>query len=158
MFLRKILFAILVLATAAFAANIPTPSEYLKFTVGADRQLADYHQIESYFQMLAKSSPRIKVEKLGATTMNNDLVMAVISSEENMQHLDRYKEIAHKLADPRGQTPEQLEALVKEGKLILMVTCNIHSTEIASGQMAMEWAHSLVTAQDPETKRRLNEV
>ena len=158
MFLRKILFAILVLATAAFAANIPTPSEYLKFTVGADRQLADYHQIESYFQMLAKSSPRIRVEQLGKTTLNNELIMAVISSEENMQHLDRYKEIAHKLADPRGQTPEQLEALVKEGKLILMVSCNIHSTEIASGQMAMEWAHALVTAQDPETKRRLNEV
>jgi hypothetical protein len=154
----RLILVVLVLISFAFSANVPTPSEFLKIQVGADRTLADYHQIQSYFEMLAKSSPRVKVEKLGPTTLNNDLVMAIISSEENMQHLDRYKEIARKIADPRGQTPEQLEALVKEGKLILMVTCNIHSTEIASGQMAMEWAHALVTADDPETKRRLNDV
>ncbi len=155
--LRSIALCLLLTCTA-FAASIPTPSEYLKFTVGADRTLADYHQIQSYFEMLAKSSPRVKVVKLGPTTLNNDLMMAIISSEENMQHLDRYKEIARKIADPRGQTPEQLDALVKEGKLILMVSCNIHSTEIGSSQMAMEWAHALATAQDPETKRRLNDV
>jgi hypothetical protein len=142
----------------ANAANIPTPSEYLKFTVGADRQLADYHQIQSYFEMLAKSSPRIKVQVLGKTTQNNDLFMAIISSEENLKNLDHYKEIARKISDPRGQTPEQLDALIKEGKLILLVSCNIHSTEIASGQMAMEWTHALVTSEDPEIKRRLNDV
>jgi hypothetical protein len=152
------LFLIPFVCAIVSAATVPTPSEYLKFTVGADRQLADYHQIQSYFEMLAKSSPRIKVEKLGPTTLNNDLIMAVITSEDNMKNLARYKEIAHKLADPRGQTPQQIEALVKEGKLILMVTCNIHSTEIASGQMAMEWAQALVTSDDPETKRRLNDV
>jgi hypothetical protein len=157
--LLRFVFICLLLSCWAWAADsIPAPSEFLKIQVGADRTLADYHQIESYFEMLAKSSPRVRVEQLGKTTLDNDLFMAVITSEENMQHLDRYKEIAHKLADPRGQTPEQLDALVKEGKLILMVTCNIHSTEIASGQMAMEWAHALATAQDAETKRRLNDV
>jgi zinc carboxypeptidase len=156
--LRFVFVCLLVSCVASAANTIPTPSEFLKIQVGADRTLADYHQIQSYFEMLAKSSPRVRIEKLGKTTLDNDLVMAVITSEENMQHLERYKEIAHKLADPRGQTPEQLDALVKEGKLILMVTCNIHSTEIASGQMAMEWAHALATAQDPETKRRLNDV
>ena len=138
--LRSAVVCLLVSCSAWAANSVPTPSEFLKIQVGADRTLADYHQIQSYFEMLAKSSPRVKVENLGKTTLDNDLIMAVITSEENMQHLDRYKEIAHKLADPRGQTPEQLDALVKEGKLILMVTCNIHSTEIASGQMAMEWA------------------
>ena len=38
------------------------------------------------------------------------------------------------------------------------MTCNIHSTEIASSQMAMEWAHALATANDAETKRRLDDV
>jgi hypothetical protein len=158
--MRRCFLAVLpfLLALAAAAANVPGPSEFLKFTVGADRQLADYHQIQSYFEMLAKSSPRVRVETLGKTTLGNDLIMAVITSEENMRHLDRYKEIAHKLADPRGQSPEQIEALVKEGKLILMVSCNIHSTEIGSSQMAMEWAHALATAQDDVTTRRLNDV
>jgi len=150
--------ACIVLLGAGFAASVPTPSEYLKFSVGADRTLADYHQIQSYFEELAKDSPRIKVEKLGQTTENNDLIMAVITSEENMKHLDRYKEISHKLADPRGLSQQQIDELVRDGKLIVMVSCNIHSTEIASGQMAMEWAHALVTSNDPKTQKELSDI
>jgi len=154
----RLLVVCIALLGAAFAANVPTPSEYLKFDVGADRTLADYHQIQSYFEELAKDSSRVKIEKLGKTTENNDLIMAVITSEENMKQLDRYKEIAHKLADPRGLSQEQIDALVRDGKLIVMVTCNIHSTEIASGQMAMEWAHTLVTSNDPKVQRELNNI
>ncbi len=47
---------------------------------------------------------------------------------------------------------------MREGKVFLLVTCNIHSTEIGASQMAMEWAHALATAEDAETKRRLDEV
>ncbi|MGZ4788386.1 MAG: M14 family metallopeptidase [Terriglobales bacterium] len=153
----RLLVVCLALVSAGLAA-IPTPSEYLKFTIGADRTLADYHQIQSYFETLAAASPRIKIEKLGKTTENNDLMMAVITSPENMKQLDRYKQIAHKLADPRGLSPQQIDELVQEGKLIVMVTCNIHSTEIASGQMAMEWAHALVTGSNPKTQKELNDI
>jgi hypothetical protein len=34
------------------ADHIPTPSEFLGFEVGADRQLADYRQITAYFKAL----------------------------------------------------------------------------------------------------------
>src|SRR5437588_4634149 len=120
----RLLIVCFALIAAGFPATVPTPSEYLKFTVGADRTLADYHQIESYFQALAAASPRIRIEKLGKTTENNDLIMAVITSPENMKQLDHYKEIAHKLADPRGLSQSQIDQLVRDGKLILMVTCN----------------------------------
>jgi Zinc carboxypeptidase len=154
----RMFFALLALMGTMFAATVPTPSEFLKIPVGADRTLADYHQIQSYFEMLTSSTPRMRVEKLGKTTENNDLIMAVITSEENMKHLDRYKQVAHQLADPRNLSPQQIEQLVHEGKLIVMVSCNIHSTEIASGQMAMEWAHALATSTDPKVQRELNDV
>ena len=139
------------------AAHVPTPTEFLGFEVGAERQLADYHQIASYFKALAAASDRLEIENLGKTTLGEELFMAVISSEENLRNKTKYKEIAHKLADPRGLTREQVDALASEGKTILLLTCNIHSTEIGSSQMAMEWAYKLVTAQDAETKRRLND-
>ncbi len=142
----------------AAQSSIPTPSQFLGFEVGADRKLADYRQIVSYLKELAAKSKRIQIESMGQTTNGNDFVVAVISSEENLKNKKRYQEIAQKLADPRGLTPQQIDGLVKEGKVILLVSCNIHSTEIASSQMAMEWAHSLVTATDPETVHRLNDV
>ncbi|HWX53328.1 MAG TPA: M14 metallopeptidase family protein [Verrucomicrobiae bacterium] len=139
------------------SAHAPTPSEFLGFEVGADRQLADYRQIASYFKALSAASSRVQIEALGKTTLGEEMIMAVISSEENLHNKARYQEIARKLADPRGLSQEQIDALATEGKTIFLLTCNIHSTEIGSSQMAMEWAYKLATSEDPETRRRLND-
>ena len=148
----------MIFASLFLAAAISTPSQFLGINVGADRVLADYKQIVSYFHALDEVSPRIEVESIGKTTLGNDEILAIISSEANIRNLPRIKEIARQLADPRGLSQSQIDALVREGKTIVLVTCNIHSTEIASSQMAMEWAYTLATADDPETKRRLDNV
>jgi hypothetical protein len=155
---RALLFTLLVAAAATATAQVPTPSGFLKMNVGADRTLADYKQIVSYFRALDAASPKLEIQNLGKTTLGEEMIMAVISSEQNMRNLPRIKEIAARLADPRGLSDTEANKLVDEGKTIVLVTCNIHSTEIASSQMAMEWAHDLVTANDPETKRRLDNV
>jgi hypothetical protein len=85
------------------------------------------------------------------------MFMAVISTPENLHNKDKYKDIAHKLADPRGLTPQQIDVLAAQGKTIFLLTCNIHSTEIGSSQMSMEWAYQLATSQDAEILRRLND-
>ena len=126
-------FAFLLLfAAAASAATIQSPSQFLGFEVGADRKLADYKQIVSYFHALAAASPRVRVESLGKTTLGEDFIMAVVTSEGNMRNLERIRETARKLADPRGLSEEQIGQLARDGKAIVLVTCNIHSSEIAS--------------------------
>ncbi len=155
--------ALLVLATvmpvaAQKSSHIPTPSEVLGFEVGADRKLADYRQISSYFKALAAASDRVQIQVLGKTTLGEEMFMAVISTPENLRNKAKYQDIARKLADPRGLSKDQMDALAGEGKAIFLLTCNIHSTEIGSSQMAMEWAYKLATAADPETLRRLNDV
>jgi hypothetical protein len=139
------------------AGHVPTPNEFLGFEVGADRKLADYRQISSYFKALAAASPRVEIQVLGKTTLGEEMFMAVISTPENLANKAKYKEIAHKLADPRGLSPQQIDELVRGGKTIFLLTCNIHSTEIGSSQMSMEWAYQLATTQDPEYLRRLND-
>lgn len=161
---RKIFSILLVSAVLSLTAaaqkpagHPPTPSEFLGFEVGADRKLADYRQIASYFKALAAAAPdRLELETVGKTTLGEDMFMAVISSPANLHNKARYQEIARKLADPRGLTKDQIDALAREGKTIFLLTCNIHSTEIGSSQMAMEWAYKLATAQDDETKHRLD--
>jgi hypothetical protein len=150
--------ALLALAGPIQAATVPSPSEFLGLTVGADRTVADYRQILAYFKALDAASPRVEVEVLGKTTLGEDLFLAAISSEANLARKKRLQEIARRIADPRGLTEAEGEELVREGKVFLLVTCNIHSTEIGASQMAMEWAHALATAEDAETKRRLDEV
>ncbi len=154
----KRMLALVIFFSVAGNAAVQSPWRFLGFEVGADRTLADYRQIVSYFRALAAASPRVQIESLGKTTLGEDLIMAVISSEANMRNLPRIKAIAKQLSDPRGLSDAQIEALTNEGKAIVLVTCNIHSSEIASGQMAMEWAYALASADDPETARRLDNV
>jgi len=151
--------AVFVLGAAAEPAqSIPSPSQVLGFEIGADRQVADYRQITAYFRQLDEASPRVQVVDLGPTTLGERMIMAVISSEQNIANLQRIKQVARRLADPRGLSDAELEALVAEGRAVLLVTCNIHSTEIGASQMAMEWAHTLATASDAESVRRLDNV
>ncbi|MFL6246293.1 MAG: M14 metallopeptidase family protein, partial [Thermoanaerobaculia bacterium] len=153
--------AALLLAIAAFparAAEVASPSQFLKMKVGADQTLADYKQIKSYFRMLDAASPRVDVEVLGKTVLGEEMIMAVISSEENIRNQAQIRQQARQLADPRGLSDADLDRLARDGKAVVLVTCNIHATEIAASQMAMEWAYALATANDAETKRRLDDV
>ena len=92
----------LLAGSTALAAGLPSPPEFLGIQVGADRVLADYRQIASYFKALGAASPRVEVEVLGKTTLGEDMFMAVISSESNIKNQKRIREIARRLADPRG--------------------------------------------------------
>ncbi|MDQ5858249.1 MAG: M14 family metallopeptidase, partial [Acidobacteriota bacterium] len=155
---RKLIAGLLFGVCSVATAAVPSPSDFLKFQVGADHKIADYRQIVSYFRALDAASPRVEVVSLGKTTLGEDMIMAIISSEANVANSKRLREISRRLADPRGLSDADANGLVREGKLILLITCNIHSTEIGASQMAMEWAHALATAEDAETKRRLDNV
>ncbi|GAI98112.1 unnamed protein product, partial [marine sediment metagenome] len=128
-----------------------SPEKFLGHKVGADRKLADYNQIQAYFQTLAKESGKIKVLTIGKTTLNKPMIMAVITSEENMANLDTYRSINKKLRDARDLTPDDASRLAKEGKVTVFITCNLHATEIGSSQMALEFAYKLVTGKTPFT-------
>jgi len=126
-----------------------SPETYLGFKIGADRKLADYNQIKAYFEKLDQESEKLKVFNIGTTTLNRPMIMAVITSEDNLANLDTYREIVKKLKDPRTLTPTEARDLSKKGKVFLIITCNVHASEIGSSQMAMELAYKLVTGDAP---------
>ena len=64
------------LAGPALAPTVPSPSEFLGLSVGADRTVADYRQILAYFKALDAASPRVELEILGKTTLGEDLFLA----------------------------------------------------------------------------------
>lgn len=83
---------VLVLTLLIFTAMMPSflsvqtpPDKFLGFRVGEDRKLADYNQIKAYFELLHKESPRLTVLNIGQTTLGKDMIMAVISSEDNLK-------------------------------------------------------------------------
>ena len=131
--------------------HVTTPEEAFGFKLGTDRKLADWVQLTGYYQKLASETKRVRYDELGKTTEGRPFVSVTISSESNMAHLDELKAIQARLADPRLTTPEQARDLEAQGKTILVVTCNIHSTEIASSQSCAGFAYMLATGTAPGT-------
>ncbi|MFL5576157.1 MAG: M14 metallopeptidase family protein [Gemmatimonadaceae bacterium] len=130
---------------AAQRAAAPTPRSHLGFDVGADRQLADWPQITSYFTKLATASRAVRVDTLGRTTEGRPFVLVTVSSPANMRNLEAIRRAQARLADPRTLTADDERRLVATQPSVILISCNIHSSEIASSQMAMELAYRLAT-------------
>ena len=138
------------------SAAIPSPKSVLGFTPGSDRTIAGWSQITDYFQRLDRASDRVTVETLGQSTLKRPLIVAFISARENILALEKYKEIQQQLADPRKVTQNaQRDRLFANGKVVVAISCSIHSTEIVASQMSMQLAYELAAAQDEETREIL---
>lgn len=157
MILSRRLFAAFVLPLA-LAAQIPSPEQHFGHSMGADRTVLDWQGAVSYFQLLGENSPRVRFLEYGKSTEGRPMIAAVISAPETVANLEKYLEIQRRLADPRITSPQEAARLAGEGKSVVLITCSVHATEIASTHTAVELAHRLATAQDEKTRRILDNV
>ena len=143
-------------APARLTAQVPTPESVLGFAVGADFELATYEQSLDYFQRLAAASDRVELREVGRTSFGRPWYLALISSAENLRNVERYREIAHRLAEPADDmTDEEARRLASEGRAIVHIDGGLHATEVAHGQHTIQLAYDLVTGDDdPEIARR----
>ena len=138
--------------------KITTPEAFFGFKLGTDKKIARWDKIVEYFEILQKQSPRIKVINMGPTTMGHPFLLIVISSPENLANLERLKEINQKITDPRLVSETEISELISQGKAIVCQSMSLHATEIGGTQMAPELAYDLLSRNDEETRRILDEV
>jgi len=148
---------ILGISIFAYPSDIPNPEAFFGHKPGADFKLIRWEKIHEYFQLLGAQSSRIKVEELGKTTMGNPFILAIISAPENLSRLEKYKEMARKLAKGRI-SEEEADRLAEEGKTIALITCSMHATECGPTQMSPELAYVLASDNSPAIKEILENV
>ena len=140
-------------------AAVPTPESHFGHKIGVDNELLDWAKVVSYFESLAKSSDRVRFLELGKTVEGRAQIAAVISSPANIRNLEHYREIQMKLSDPRKTSEAEAAKLELEGKMIVMITCSIHATEVASTHTAVEFAYRLAAEEsNPKFKTILDNV
>jgi hypothetical protein len=98
------------------------------------------------------------VVEIGKTAEGRPQLMAIITSPDNHKKLDRYKEISRRLAHAEGLTDEQARALAKEGKGIVWFDGGLHATEVLGAHQLIETVYQLVSRNDAETLRFLNDL
>ncbi|MCG8557061.1 MAG: M14 family metallopeptidase [Proteobacteria bacterium] len=145
-------------AIPARAQPATSPKVFFGKQLGQDRFLAPYPKVLRYLRHLAASSERISIESAGRSTLGNEMPVVVLTSARNQKRLGHYRQIARQLANPDRLPPAKAAELVQEGKVIVLVTCTIHSTEVGCTQMASEFAHQFAVATDPIVKRWMDDV
>lgn len=138
--------------------KITTSKEALGFSIGDDYRVASYSQLEAYWKRLASESDRMKLVDVGLTAEGRHQYMAILTSAENQKKLERYKEIARRLALAEGLSDEQARALAAEGKAVVFMDGGLHATETVGAQQLFELAYQMASRTDPETMRFLNDV
>ncbi|UCC41052.1 MAG: hypothetical protein JSV96_06380 [Candidatus Aminicenantes bacterium] len=151
-------FIVLAFASLCFSQSVPKPEEVLGFKVGADYHLATYAQAIEYFKKLEENSKRVKLFDMGKTSMGQTMTYAVISSEENLANLEKYKKIVQRLSLAKGLSKEEAGKLSKEGKAVVYIDGGLHASECAPAQHNIQLAYDLVTASDARTLRILKDV
>lgn len=140
------------------ATRITTPKEEFGANFGDDYFLANYKQISGYWRKLARESSRIVVQEIGKTAEGRPHLMAIVTSPENHKKLARLKEISARLANAEGLTDATARALAKEGKAVVWIDGGLHATETVGAQQLGQIVYEMVSRNDEETLRILNDV
>jgi len=158
--MKKISYLILfwALALQTFGQSLPSPEAHFGFKIGDDYQLTTFTQTDAYFRKLAAASDRVQYVSIGKTEEGRDQPMLIITSPENHKNLEKYREISVRMARAEGITEDEARRLALEGKAIVWIDGGLHSTETVATHQLIETAWQLVSRNDAETRRILDQV
>ncbi|MHC5062782.1 MAG: M14 family zinc carboxypeptidase [Planctomycetota bacterium] len=129
--------------------TVPDPMDFFGDIAGAPDVLHYSHEVHAYLRALAEASPRVKVIEAGTSEEGREMILVIVSSEDNLANLEKYKEINRRLADPRLLAEGEEKELIAKAKPMYWATGAMHSPETGSPEMLMELAYRLAVEERP---------
>lgn len=132
----------------ASAQGLQSPEQFLGYPIG--KKYTRHHRIVDYFRAVAQAKPdMVKMEKYGETNEGRELVLAFISSPENIARLEAIRSNNLGLAGIGGTgSAEQAPAIV-------WLSYNVHGNETSSSEAAMMTLYALADPANTQTKEWL---
>ncbi|MFD2916323.1 M14 family metallopeptidase [Psychroserpens luteus] len=127
-----------VCSVSIFAQNLQSPSEFLGYDIGT--KFSRHHQVLDYFEHVENQFPKqVKLEQYGETNERRKLMLAFVSSEENMKNLEQIRENNLKNAGILKGTSTTNDIA------IVWLSYNVHGNEASSTEASMLTIYKLLT-------------
>lgn len=126
---------LLLLCSPFSHAQIQTPEQFLGYKPG-DR-FTPHHQMVAYFKHLAEEVPHLKLIQYGETNERRPLILAIVSSPENMAQLEELRKDNLRRAGLLEGTPST-------NIPINWMSFNVHGNESTGMEAAISVIHTLV--------------
>ncbi|OYW20270.1 MAG: zinc carboxypeptidase [Sphingobacteriales bacterium 12-47-4] len=150
--MRKILAALLLLSISlSVFSQLKSPKDFLGYSIG--EKYTPHWKVVSYFQSVAAAAPdRVKLQSYGETNEGRPLMLAIISSPENMQNLENIRKNNLRLANT---ALDRMASMEENAPAIVWLSYNVHGNETSSSEAAMMTIYALVDPAETRTKEWL---
>ncbi len=133
----------------SFDPAIPTPEKFLGYPIGEWHTRHD--RIVSYFEELARISPKAHFQIIGYTNERRAQVVLTITTPENHSRIGQIQKEHLTLADPSQNIS------VANMPVVITLGYNVHGNEPSSSEAAMLTAYYLIARQGDEAEKALRE-
>ena len=137
---------------------VTSPSAFFGFVPGTERMLFNYQPLVDYLMKIDEQSDRVKMVEIGKSPMGKKMYICFLSSEENIKKLDRLREINRILALDSALTSAERLKLAEEGKVFILATYSMHSTEVGPSQSVPLLVYNAVSGNDTALLKWLEDV
>lgn len=143
-----LLLIVLMLATAAHTqSRLESPDEFLPHRIG--ETFTPHHLLVDYYEYVADNSPYVKLIEYGRTNEQRPLIMAFVSTPENLARLEQIRENhLRKAGLLAGQATNDNIAIV-------WLSFSVHGNEAAGSESSMPVLYELVDPNNARTKEWL---
>ena len=133
--MKKLLLTLILLTTTlGISQNLLSPSEFLGYELGSE--FTRHHQVVEYYKYLAdNASANVKLMEYGKTNERRPLILAYVSTAENIADLESIRR-------------EHLKNTTGDGsptKAIVWLSYNVHGNESVSTEASMQTIYELLT-------------
>lgn len=126
-------------------AQLKSPDQFLGYSLGS--HFTNHEKVVAYFKHVASSSENIKVIPYGKTYEGRELLVAVVSSKENMGRVESIR--LNNLKLTVGQAARESSGLPANQPAILWLSYNVHGNEASSTETAMKTLYTLAQGSEP---------
>ncbi|MDB4438952.1 M14 family zinc carboxypeptidase, partial [bacterium] len=130
--------------------NVPTPEEILGFQIGEWH--VTHGQIYLLMKTLCQESPNCFLTEYARSHEDKPLIYLTISSEKNIQNIDKIREAHVNLTDPT--LPQKLD--VSDMPIVIYQGYSIHGNESSGASAAILNAYYLLAAKSEKVKNLLD--
>jgi hypothetical protein len=146
--MKKILlsFSLALCTSLVSLAQLQTPEQFLGYKPG--NRFTPHHRMVDYFEHVAAQNPNIKLIQYGETNEKRPLIIAIISSPENMARLEQIRTDNLRRAGLTEGTPTS-EIPVN------WMSFNVHGNESVGMEAAISTFHTLADPKNPKSQEWL---
>jgi hypothetical protein len=137
-----------------YRPSVPRPDSLLGYPIGSWN--TQFGAQERVLLAIAESArDRVRVEEIGTTSERRPMRVFIISAPENIARLDAIQADLQRLADPRGASQAELDAIADRTPATVFISMSVHGNEAPGFETAMPLLYQLAASEAPATMEAL---